>query len=198
MKKRLFLSTAIAAALAVWTAGCCIPKVAESLPVTLHPQETHVWCWAASAQMVMDYQGHNVFQCEQANRQFDRNDCCGPSRPQECVNVGWPQFGEFGFTFLRTSFQPLSWEALKREISRGTSCGNSPFCFTWVYAGGSAHMMVCVGYYVVNGTRYIEVLDPWPPGTGDRFFITYEAYVSGDNYSHWDDFYAVRYRGDRP
>lgn len=86
--------------------GCCSPALIGSLPVTLHPQETQNWCWAASGQMVMDYLGHNVSQCVQANNRFGRNDCCEidlcptPTEPPtydasgNCVGCpcgGWPE-----------------------------------------------------------------------------------------------------------
>jgi hypothetical protein len=34
--------------------ACCNPPAEESLGVTLRAQETSMWCWAASGQMVMD------------------------------------------------------------------------------------------------------------------------------------------------
>ena len=84
--------------------GCCTPGLTGSLPVTLHPQETANWCWAASGQMVMDYLGNNVSQCTEANNRFYRSDCCNlalcpyPDAPTydtagNCVGCacgGWP------------------------------------------------------------------------------------------------------------
>lgn len=74
----------------LFTTGCvCTPAPTESLNVTLHPQETGMWCWAASGQMVMDYLGHDVAQCVQANNRFSRTDCCqgGPCPGVNCVGA---------------------------------------------------------------------------------------------------------------
>ena len=56
--------------LAIIYASCCNPGIIGSQPVTLRPQETNMWCWAASGQMVMDFLGNNVSQCVQANNRF--------------------------------------------------------------------------------------------------------------------------------
>ena len=188
--------------------SCCRPDGLESLPVTMHPQETGMWCWAASGQMVMDYLGHNVAQCVQANKRFNLTDCCSldlcppPITPNcntpggdPCACGGWPEFNKYDFSFNKTSSAPLSWEALRKQISRESYCGAKPFCFTWHWNGGGGHMMVAIGYTVIDTTRFVEINDPWPPCVGDHKFITYSAYVSGSTYSHWDDYYNVTYTG---
>ena len=51
-------------------------------------------------------------------------------------------------------------------------------------------MMVAIGYSVVDGTRWIEINDPWEPHKGSHRLITYEEYVSAvNNHDHWEDFY---------
>ena len=183
--------------------GCCDPGPTETLTVTLRPQETSMWCWAASGQMVMEYHGTSVSQCTQANNRFGRTDCpcgqCGPTPvPQvscaqgSCVCGGWPEFAKYGFDFTRTTNQALSWSQLRDEISRNSGCGNRPFAFTWAWTGNGGHMMVAHGYQTVDGTDFVSILDPWSPCNGDARIITYAHYVSGPNYSHWDDFYQVR------
>ncbi len=184
--------------------GCCIPKPLESLPVTLHPQETRMWCWAASGQMVMDYLGHDVSQCVQANNRFGRTDCCdgGPCPFPNCVSGGWPEFEKYGFTCKITSDAALSWVDLKRQISTSTCCLQKPFCFTWHSTFGGGHMMVAIGYMTIVSAfpsfeiDLVEVLDPWPPCVGDHYFITYDWYVeSPGHHTHWNDYYDVTYVG---
>lgn len=182
----------------ITTASCCKPGPRVSLPVTLHPQETRMWCWAASGQMVMDYLGNNVSQCVQANNRFGRNDCpcsqcTNPINNPPCVSGGWPEFGKYGFEFMRTSNAPLPWAALKKELSTKTRCGRTPVAFSWHWNGGGGHMMVVVGYQTVGGTNYVKILDPWGPCAGDDRIITYDYYVSSPpHHTHWDDFYAIR------
>ncbi|UCE25148.1 MAG: hypothetical protein JSU74_03620 [Candidatus Zixiibacteriota bacterium] len=180
---------------ALFNLGCkCEPPATISLAVTIHPQETGVWCWAASGQMVMDYLGHNVTQCTQANNRFGRTDCC-TTRPAACVNTGWPEFAKYDFSFDRTSDAALSWNNLKKQISTSSYCEKKPFCFSWHWNGGGGHMMVAMGYKTVGTTNWVEMIDPLPVNIGDQRFITYNAYVSGTGYTHWDDFYNITYTG---
>ena len=183
-------------ALALVLGGCCRPPVQESLGVTLHPQETGMWCWAASGQMVMDYLGNNVAQCTQANNRFGRKDCCNSPTPSACVKGGWPEFGKYGFTFATTSNAALPWTTLKREIANSVRCGRRPFAFSWHWPKGGGHMMVAIGYRSVDGVGYVEMNDPWRPNVGDHRFITYDYYVeSAGHHTHWDDYYRVRNAG---
>lgn len=180
-------------------AACvCRPGGFSALQVPLHPQETSMWCWAASGQMVMDYLGNNVAQCTQANNRFGVTNCpcfqCGadPQTNPPCVNGGWPEFDKYGFTFQRTSNTAVSWATLKEELSNRRKCGDRPIAFSWHWDGGSGHMMVAVGYATVFGVNFVSIQDPWAPCTGDARIITYAAYVDGTGYSHWDDFYQIK------
>lgn len=179
---------------AFWFIGCCFPKSSESLAVTLHPQETDMWCWAASGQMVMHYLGNNVSQCTQANNRFGRTDCCHSPTPNACANGGWPEFSKYGFAFEKTADAPLTWNQIKEEISTEPWCGKRPFCFTWHWAGGGGHMMVAIGYTTIEGVNHVEVNDPGPPNLGGHYFLPYSAYVSGSGYTHWDDYYHIHRR----
>ena len=182
---------------AVLLASCCSAPLISSLPVSLQPQETSMWCWAGSGQMVMDFLGNNVAQCTQANNRFGRTDCpcnqcTSPVTNPPCVIGGWPEFDKYGFTFKRTSDVALSWDKLREELANATYCGKRPVAFSWHWSGGGGHMMVATGYVTVAGTDYVSILDPWAPCTGDSRIITYSAYVSGSGYTHWDDFYAIQ------
>lgn len=180
--------------------GCtCKPAIVGSLPVALHPQETSMWCWAASGQMVMHYLGNNVAQCTQADNRFGRNDCCNiqrcpnPVANHSCVQGGWPEFAKYGFTYKTTSNAALSWNDLRDQISNEPYCKKKPFAFTWHWPGGSGHMMVAKGYLTLNNVNYVVMLDPWAPCVGDERIITYDYYVeSPGHHTHWDDYYDVK------
>ncbi len=194
-------------------AGCCKPALIGTLPVALHPQETVNWCWAASGQMVMDYLGHNVSQCTEANTRFSRTDCCNidlcpsPTEPPQydaignCINCacpGWPQFDKYGFTFQKTSGAPLTWDQLREQISNESYCKKKPFAFSWGWLGGGGHMMVAKGYLSLAGTNYVVILDPWGPCVGDERIITYDFYnADTTDHSHWNDYYDVTYTGGK-
>ncbi len=173
---------------ALFLSSCCKPPDnIGSQPVTLRPQQTSMWCWAASGQMVMEFLGVNVTQCDEANKRFGHTDCCDASTPNACVNGGWPEFDKYGFTFKTTADAPLTWDQLKNQIY----CSKKPFAFSWHWTGGGGHMMVVTGYLTIDGTKYVSVNDPWPPNVGDQYNTTYDNYVSGADHTHWNDYYDV-------
>lgn len=210
MYKKIFVYFIISGLALLYLGSCCNPALIGSLPVTLHPQETQNWCWAASGQMVMDYLGHDVAQCTQANNRFGRTDCCNIDlcpTPTEaptyvngvctgCVCGGWPEFNKYDFSFDKTTDAALSWDDLREQISNEQNCKKTPFCVTWHWTGGGGHMMVVKGYVTVAGTNYVVILDPWSPCIGDEMIVTYDDYVSiPGNYTHWDDYYNITYTG---
>ncbi len=173
---------------AVFLHGCCTPNaMIGSQPVALRAQETGMWCWAASAQMCMQFLGKNVDQCVQANNEFGRTDCCNSTVPSACINGGWPEFAKYNFSFNRTSDKALSWDDLKKQIY----CFKKPVAFSWHWTGGGGHMMVVTGYAVINNEKYLFINDPWAPNEGAQYSITYTNYVSGSDHTHWDDFYNI-------
>jgi Papain-like cysteine protease AvrRpt2 len=79
MKGIVFLVYAV---ITLCVGGCCRPEDIGTQIVPLRGQETPVWCWAASGEMVMDFLGTDVSQCDEANKRFGRNDCCNSPRTQ--------------------------------------------------------------------------------------------------------------------
>jgi hypothetical protein len=171
--------------------GCCNPAIIGSQPVAVRGQETSMWCWAASGEMCMEFLGSgDIQQCEEANRQFSRSDCCNSPTPGDCVQGGWPDFNSYGFNADRTSNAALTWAQVKEQIY----CRKKPVAFSWHWSGGGGHMMVLVGYVTLEGTNYVTINDPLPVGTGSQYIRTYDFYVSGSGHTHWDDFYNITKR----
>ncbi len=168
-------------------AGCCTPEPLGTQAVTLRAQETNMWCWAASGQMCMAYFGTTVSQCDEANKEFGRNDCCNNPAPALCVKGGWPEFDKYGYTFTRSSNAALTWPQLTEQIY----CAKKPFAFSWHWTGTGGHMMVARGYASIDNTNYVYINDPWEPNVGNQRIIAYSAYVSGSDHTHWDDFYNI-------
>jgi len=189
MKKTsyLILTLVLAASLAFVTAQEDIgPKV--TLDVPQKKQETKMWCWAACVQMIMEYMGEPVTQCEQANARMSRSDCCGEPAPAVCVRGGWPQLFRYGVSNDSVE-AALSWEDLKAQLD-----SNQPVLFSWRWKLGGGHMMLAVGY---AEPHWVFVNNPWPPHgdaelpEGDFQIMTYQEYVSGDNHDHWRDYYNI-------
>ncbi len=188
MKKTLFLLLLII--LSCYWNGCCPPyENSKVLAVTLWPQETSQWCWAASGQMCMDFLGNNVSQCTQANNRFGRSDCCNQTTPANCIQGGWPEFNKYNFTSKNTTNSALSWDTIRKEID----CKNRPITYTWHWGGGGGHMVAIVGYSIgANGDKLLHINNPLPVNTGSSYTITYEAYVAGNpGSSHWNDYYEI-------
>jgi hypothetical protein len=162
-----------------------------SLPIPLRPQETSMWCWAASGEMVMEFvqPGLDVKQCEEANAYYSRTDCCGSPVPNPCINGGgWDVLAKYGFSFNRKDWSALSWDELKNQI-----CANKPVMFAWHWDGGGGHMMVVTGLSEnIFSQRYVHINNPWPPGAGDTQVISYDAWIDGDGYSFWAVYYDIQ------
>jgi hypothetical protein len=186
-----FLFVSVITSLLIF-ASCCPPfDNSKLLTVPLHPQQTSMWCWAASAQMCMDFQGTNILQCTQTNNRYAMTNCCNSPIPGACVLGGWPEFNKYGFTSKNTVDAALTWDQIRQEID----CRNRPLTYTWHWAGGSGHMVTIVGYSTgtCNDDRFLHINDPLPVNTGSTYTITYEAYVAGNpGSSHWNDYYEIK------
>ncbi len=171
--------------------SCCTPNASiSSLSVPLYPQQTNMWCWAASGQMCMSFLGATVdiSQCTQANNRFTLSNCCNTPTPGPCVNGGWPEFTKYGFTSSLTNNTALTWAQVKSQID----CSKKPVAFSWHWTGGGGHMMVLTGYAVINGQNWVFINDPWPPNQGGQYSITYDDFVAGSDHTHWNDYYDIR------
>ena len=136
------------------------------LPVTPRAQEGYSSCWAACAEMAMEFLGGGrIRQCEQAIAAFPPsnatgapgtiptpNNCCdndGALLPvTSCDQQGYPEFNKWGFD---------AWEELTTEIDEGR-----PFLFSWVEQPplDEHHMVVAIGYDEVDGDRTVTYIDP--------------------------------------
>jgi hypothetical protein len=156
------------------------------LTVSLFPQEQSNWCWAATGKMIMSYLGKPVAQCDEANYRFGRNDCCTYPSSSACNLGGWPDFSHFGFSSSTTSSAALSFATIQSQID-----AHKPIAYSWHWNSGGGHMMALIGYKTVAGSQYVTIDDPWAPNEGDQTDILYSVYVSGDTYTHWNDYYNI-------
>ena len=147
------------------------PPVRKVLDIAPFPQLTTDWCWAASAEMIMDHQGKDVSQCRQACDEFHAATCCGNPAPDECVDGAWPNFGLYKFD-SRISPHVLSFDEIEKQID-----GDHAVAFTWNLYKGGAHMMVIKGYQVQAGVNSVVVYDPYPPNIGSERTIPYDNWI---------------------
>jgi hypothetical protein len=180
------------AALVLVFQGCCVPKGnIGSVPVTLRPQETNNWCWAATTQMITDFLGHGRSQCDLANQRFGRTDCCTGTCPKNaaCDMSGWTMFAECDFDATAQA-TPLSWDDIKDQIY----CREKPMSFAYgAKTGGIGHVVVISGYAQLNGIDYVALTDPWAPCSGADRFITYDEYSNSATNDHWETNFDITY-----
>lgn len=186
--------------------GCCQPPKISSVPVNLYPQQRDWWCWAACTEMVSDYFGHRVKQCDSANYVRPPTTCCsGCSGNCDCWGSNWGAtisdiqnnwtHWNFSYTYKESS---LTWEEVKTTVSNTSNCCRCPI---YVVTGG--HVVVIYGYSEIGSSKYVSYNDPWPPdcekisGTckskpgGEDVVSTYEAFAV----HWWATFYNFKYIG---
>lgn len=175
--------------------GCknCDSPGAESQTLTIKPQETNSWGWAAVTEMITTFLGHGETQCELANQKFGKTNCCQSEKdcPKNlhCNMPGWTMFSESGFDF-KSSSSPLSWNAIKEQIY----CNKQPLSYAYGQkSGGIGHVVVIYGYAEVGGEKYLLIKDPWEPCKGNDRIITYQSYNNEVTTSHWETDYAFKY-----
>jgi peptidase C39-like protein len=189
------------------TATFRVPPRSASLAIAFERQIGNHWCWAASADMVVNTLGANAVQCQTAALVYPDGRCCQGSKPPgTCDYVDWPPFADLGFEFCRTHNRALSFQDLMYEIGvKGT-----PVAVSWELLNvhnqrtGLGHMAVAGGYLTNADGDWLEIYDPGcgdapsdPPGHPCGYRVmAFSANVSGtssggNRYVHWDDFYGI-------
>jgi hypothetical protein len=166
------------------------------------------WCWASSAQMVMELLGaepDEACQCRQAEQVLGVTGCCvTPSScvpaadlPARCDRPNWPPFvghaERYPFDYLTTcdglagrqddeacDGRPLAWRALTAEI-----CAGRPVIASLHPRGSSrGHMIVVMGFSTYPAPRVL-VVDPMrlcPPGRNCYGQLNEAFWLSYDEY----------------
>lgn len=175
----------------------------KTLNVPLIPQQTNVWCWAASGQMTMTYlnssDSTDYLQCKQADKEYNCTDCCS-NLNCACKKPGHVLIRDYGFNYATTTWNPsdttvptdcyLSYDKLSAQINK-----DMPVIFAWNWVNGGGHVMVVNGYGIQLGTaeQLVYVKNPWPPNQGDYQVMTYSTWVGSKSMGHVHqiDFYNI-------
>lgn len=183
----------------------------QLLPLDFHPQETDAWCWAAVAQIVMEYKETDSLnkdrlkvQCEPVTDVF-RNDlnekrlhtCCTKPKLDVCYKAYYSQkvFETYGFGWnWITEVAPshLTWSNVTQQI-----CSDKPF--VPVVAQGTPpdgidgyHSYVVYGFIagdptlpVQDNTNSVALYDPYDPSGVGRFIIKPFEIFKNDPEGEW-------------
>ena len=182
MWKKVFGISLLALFFVLSISGCCRPPLLSSVSANLKiAQHTNTWCWAASTDMITDYYGHRIFQCDSSK--FVHNnpaDCstgcagycscwsvtnqpgcnqggCGATIAQ--IQNNWTHWN-FAYSYTASS---LSWEKLKETISTSPYCDRSPIQTIWWWTNGGGHVVTAYAYAEAGGQKYVAYYNPWPP-----------------------------------
>ncbi|MEW6068313.1 MAG: hypothetical protein AB1610_08490 [Nitrospirota bacterium] len=205
--------------------GCCNPPKIASVGVNLIPQQRDWWCWAATTEMISEYYGHKVNQCDSANYVHGTPpDCCtGCTGDCPCwgsdwgatindIKNNWTNW-KFNYTYLASS---LPWEDpnkddVKDTLSPTAYCKKSPIQVVWWWypnpGWNGGHVVAAYGYAEIGGVKYISYFNPLPPDCekpgnvcnqvtgGEDAVSTYDAFVDDGVHKWGDSFYDFKYIG---
>lgn len=192
--KKLSLSVVLLLA-AVYILGCpCEPEIIGSVRNVLRPQQTNNWCWASVTQMLAQHVGSYVIQCDLANHQFGRTDCCTNQnansdcpKTDACNMPAWPILDYAGVKFDESS-SARTWAQLQDEIY----CEENPMGYAYGTPNVVGHVVVIKGYITVAGTNYVVLNDPWAPCNGQERLITYNQYANpAGTATHWNTWFDI-------
>ena len=123
------------------------------------------WCWAAVAASIAAYYGSNVKQCDIANVELHRDDCC--NHPCDAANIVFNVTNVLASSLNRLScfeqcsrFTRADPDRIDEELAVG-----QPLCARMVWRDGGGHFVVIVGSWSdVGGMRMLALEDPfWGP-----------------------------------
>ncbi len=131
-----------------------------TLNIPFAAQQTQVWCWAAASEMVLNYNGNPIRQCEIVTSWVGpQHQCCGYGTPtcvfsapdlqfiqETLANAGMPSILAGG---------PLSFATVRDQIDNG-----NPMIVA--YQGSfNGHVVVIYGYDDIEpGGPYLAIHDP--------------------------------------
>lgn len=156
------------------------------------PQQQSNWCWAATTQMAAAFSQVAISQCQEANVNVGRTDCCTNSSSASdtslCNQGGWWTLTSHGFTETDLWYSAISFTTLQNELN-----ASRPVPFAWAWMGTGGHAQVAMKTWVTStGAQWVSVNNPDPVNVGEQDDMLYSWWVSGANdHTHWRDSYNV-------
>lgn len=168
----------------------------NDLALKLYGQQKIKWCWAASTQMVINYQkgyiNDTLVQCEIVNKASNSTGCCD----NLCTEDTACSEGMFVNDYLSHTFEPngytadstygfnrFNWGQITEQID-----ANLPFLVTEIHQNTSDdsrrklwsnHAIVGYGYVETSSEKWIMFKDPWEMCKGCAYAITLNTLEKG-------------------
>lgn len=163
------------------------------IDVPLYLKEGFNSCWAACAEIVMQYIGKiRVRQCDQAKEASPNavQDCCDASSGDlksgaPCDELGYPDFAAWKFSAIDTP-TPLTWQECVDEIK---AC--RPFTYSRIdNSNDSEHMVVVDGYQTVQSEQQLRIVDP-QGAVAHVSWIPYSDYKGSPGFTHVTTYWHI-------
>jgi len=135
------------------------PSVSKAsiLPVAHLTQMKSQWCWAAAAQMVLDYYGQSKSQCELANILLGKRTCCfWVNRCNvSCTEAQVAQlYSSLGLSSTHHS-TPVSFSTIQSEIN-----ANRPIEVGFSWSSSRGHLAIVRGWEQNTSGDWVRINDP--------------------------------------
>jgi len=127
------------------------------LAFTMQHQQQSNWCWAATSTSVAHYYDASSTwtQCQVANSQTGRADCCGTGAGTAC-NIAEPLDSPLQIVgqLDHMTFAAATYGEITGQLDLGR-----PLCLRVAWSGGGAHFLAAIGYNSQN-SQIVHVDDP--------------------------------------
>jgi hypothetical protein len=170
----------------------------QRLPFAMQYQEQGNWCWAAVATSVARFFNSRTTrtQCNIADAELKRTDCCGAGAGGACNVYGYlaSALNRVGHLKAWRPSGAATPAELKTEIDNGR-----PLCLRVAWASGGAHFLAVVGYLPgsaqLTGSDLVAVEDSRWGSSNVPYDVLRESYrLDG----RWTDSYFTRKRRGHP
>jgi hypothetical protein len=141
-------------------------------PIPQIYQEQTEWCWAACAQMVLQFYGEDAPQCALATQLLGEACCDNPSDPLCNEPAPVPNlaslYGVWGHNAVLANGD-VSFETLQDEVGI-----NQPVEIGFSWGDGTGHQILVCGWNIDSQGGYLLVNDPrW--GSGPVYYVNLQA-----------------------
>jgi hypothetical protein len=143
--------------------------------VTMQPQEGDNWCWAAVAVSVRNFldPADPLRQCDLANTQLNRTDCCQDPKPGDC---DVPSALDLALTNAQVPSTNQSGTLLFSEVATEIG-GNRPVMCAIRWASGFVYHFIQIDGFVQSGRgNELIVNDPQMPQSRIPFNTLFSTY----------------------
>jgi hypothetical protein len=154
-------------------AWAAVVKDPAGNPVPQISQEQTEWCWAACAQMVLQFYGNSsVQQCDLASKLFGEPCCANPDSPLCNEPAQVPDLAGVYAQWGRNAVLvpgDVPFETLQSEIN-----ANRPIEIGFIWNDGTGHQVLVCGWNIDGTGPYLLVNDPkW--GSGAVYYSNLQA-----------------------